>query len=92
MRSREEYKLNMYSFFLFLYKKLILLLCTVPNLAIPGITREDAEKKPAAFKVYNFTKGESSKTFIFDLMKSAILSCSLLISSLMQDEPLQLEV
>ena len=38
-------------------KKMILLMCTVPNLAILGITRDDDKKKPAAFKVYDFTKG-----------------------------------
>ena len=36
-------------------KKMILLLCTVPNLAIFGITRDEGKKKPASFKVYDFT-------------------------------------
>ena len=37
--------------------KKILLLCTVPNLAILGITRDECKIKPASFKVYDFTKG-----------------------------------
>ena len=40
-------------------KRIILLLCTVPNL---GITRGD--DKPADFKVYNFTKGQTLWTSV----------------------------
>ena len=38
-------------------KKNILVLCTVPNLATLGITRDDGKMKPAAIKVYDFSKG-----------------------------------
>ena len=38
-------------------KKNILVLCTIPNLATVGVTRDDGKVKPAAIKVYDFTKG-----------------------------------
>ena len=38
-------------------KKNILLLCTIPHLATLGITKDDGKYKPAAFKVYDFSKG-----------------------------------
>ena len=38
-------------------KKNILILCTIPKLATLGITKDDGKYKPAAFKVYDFSKG-----------------------------------
>ena len=38
-------------------KKNILVLCSVPNLATLGVTSDDGHVKPAAIKVYDFSKG-----------------------------------
>ena len=38
-------------------KKNIIVLCTIPNLATLGKTKDDGKEKPAAIKVYDFSKG-----------------------------------
>ena len=38
-------------------EKNIVVLCTIPNLATVGKTKDDGKEKPAAIKVYDFSKG-----------------------------------
>ena len=38
-------------------KKNIVVLCTIPNLATVGTTKDDGKEKPAAIQVYDFSKG-----------------------------------